>query len=211
MGVGFSRVSLQGGAGPLSLPSEEGPWRARLHLPEHSQVRSGPWSWEPSRPASGRYGVVNSQQHHRQRRGAETEKQFRRSLPTRGRHSKQRGAREPAGGGTERFEKPALVSRSKQEQRRKEKEGCPQRSVRTGCDSRRQAGQRRKAASSQAHRAPGSAVLPEVGGPGPRLGTRPAPWSWAAQYARGQGLCERGWGGAGQAGQAPRQEMGKQH
>lgn len=175
MGVGFSRVSLQGGAGPPSLPSEEGPWRARLHLPEHSQVRSGPWSWEPSRPASGRYGVVNSQQHHRQRRGAETEKQFRRSLPTRGWHSKQRGAREPAGGGTERFEKPALVSRSKQEQRKKEKEGCPQRTMRTGWDSQRQAGQRRKAASSQAHRAPGSAVLPEVGEPRAEAGDAAGP------------------------------------
>jgi len=96
-------------------------------------------------------------------------------LPTRGWHSKQRGAREPAGGGTERFEKPALVSRSKQEQRKKEKEGCPQRTMRTGWDSQRQAGQRRKAASSQAHRAPGSAVLPEVGEPRAEAGDAAGP------------------------------------
>lgn len=80
--VGLSRVCLQRGTGPPSLPSGEGPWRAHLHLLEHSRVMAGPWSWEPSRPASGRCGVVNSQQHHRQRRGAETEKQFRRSLTT---------------------------------------------------------------------------------------------------------------------------------
>lgn len=176
----------------MSLPSEEGPWRARLHLLEHSWVRSGPWGGEPSQPTSGRCGVVNSQQHHRQRRGAETEKQLRRSLPTRGWLSKQRGAREPAGcaggGGTGWFEKPAPVSRSKQEQRKKEKEGCPQRNMRTGWDSQRQAGQRRKATSSQAHRAPGPEALPGGGGPGPKLGTRPAPRSQAAQHASRRGL-----------------------
>lgn len=56
VGWGFSRVSLQGGA-CMSLPSEEGPWRARLHLLEHSWVRSGPWGGGPASPPVGGVGL----------------------------------------------------------------------------------------------------------------------------------------------------------
>lgn len=113
-----------------------------------------PWGGEKAQPTSGKVWGCELTAASPAEKRAETEKQLRRSLPTRGCPSPSRGALGAGGlcwgGGQDGLKKPAPVSRSKQEQRKKEKGvSSKEHEDRLG-QSETQAGQRRKATSSQA-------------------------------------------------------------